>query len=122
MLDECFVKAAGAGCLEAAERLLMANVDINFRLPANSGGYSGLTALQAAAKVGHLKLANWLLEANTDVNAKAHRYSGRTALQGAAEQGHLEVIEWLLAVKVEVNAKVGGSSGRTDGIRAFGGG
>lgn len=84
-LNECLVKAVGVGYLEAAERLMVARADINCRSPAE---YGGLTALQAAAKGGHLEVVEKLLTVEAEVIAKAAPNSGRTALQGAAEQGH----------------------------------
>ncbi|KAI5850265.1 ankyrin repeat-containing domain protein [Morchella snyderi] len=74
--------------------------------------FSGVTALQAAAKEGHLETVNLLLNRKGGVNAPAGRY-GRTALQAAAEGGHLDIVERLLQEKADVNAAAAYSSGRT---------
>jgi ankyrin repeat protein len=60
------------------------------------------TALQVAAKGGHLEAVERLLAAKAHVDAPL-KY-GRTALQAAARGGHLEVVERLLAAKGDVNA------------------
>ncbi|MCJ1347169.1 hypothetical protein MMC31_005390 [Peltigera leucophlebia] len=105
VLSNCLVKAAGRGDLKATEKLLMAEIDITYQLSTKAGEYDGLTALQAAAKGGHLEVLERLLMAKAEVNAEARKFSGRTALQGASEQGHLEVVERLLAAGADVNAQ-----------------
>ena len=70
------------------QRLLDAKADVN---AAAAAGYSGRTALQAAAEGGHLEVVQRLLDAKADVNAAAAGNGGRTALQAAAEGGHLEI-------------------------------
>jgi hypothetical protein len=79
-------------------KLRQAKADVNA-----AAGWSGRTALQAAAEGGHLEVVEKLLEAKAYVNAAAG-WSGRTALQAAAEGGHLEVVEKLLEAKADVNA------------------
>ena len=71
------------------------------------------TAIQAAAKNGHLEVVERLLLGEADVNAPACGTNGRTALQAAAEGGHLAVVERLLQVKASVNAPACEKSGRT---------
>lgn len=130
--------AARAGHLEVVEQLLAAKADVHARVSdygktLNYDGakrrykfdtyyrtYEGTTALQEAARGGHLEVVERLLEAKTDVNADADnqrqismhwllepeedRFTFRcTALQMAAGGGHLEVVERLLAAKADVD-------------------
>ncbi|KAH6954474.1 hypothetical protein DER45DRAFT_646241 [Fusarium avenaceum] len=55
----------------------------------------GLTALQAAAKGGHIGLANMLLQHGARVNARGARHQG-SALELAARSGNIDMIELLL--------------------------
>jgi ankyrin repeat protein len=71
------------------ERLLQEKADVNA-----AAAYNGRTALQAAARGGHLAIVERLLQEKADVNAVA-AYGGRTALQAATEGGHLAVAECL---------------------------
>ena len=113
------VRACHLGHNEVVEQLLQEKADVN---AAAAAGYSGRTALQAAAGGGHLAVVKRLLQEKADVNAAAARNSGRTALQAAAEGGHLAVIERLLQEKANVNAAAAEYSGRTALQAAAGGG
>ena len=101
------VRACHLGHNEVVERLLQEKADVNA-----AAGYSGRTALQAAAEGGHLAVVERLLQEKADVNAATGGYSGRTALQAAAGGGHLAVVERLLQEKANVNAAAG-DFGRT---------
>jgi ankyrin repeat protein len=58
---------------------------------AAAAGYSGRTALQAAAGGGHLAVVERLLEEGAEVNAAAAGYRGRTALEAAVAGGHMAI-------------------------------
>ncbi|KAI5462002.1 hypothetical protein BGZ63DRAFT_403272 [Mariannaea sp. PMI_226] len=75
--------------------------------PINSYGRLGLSALQAAARRGHLALVQFLICQGADVNfpANPHRHGrGRTALQAAAEGSHRKVMEYLVQAGANINA------------------
>lgn len=71
------------------------------------------TALQGAAKEGHLKIVELLLQEGADVNAPPSDW-GRTALQAAAEGGFVETVKALVAAGADVNA-----SGYKGGLTAL---
>ncbi|KAF7118473.1 hypothetical protein CNMCM5793_007994 [Aspergillus hiratsukae] len=98
--------AAKEGCNDSVISLLQAAADVDARV-------CDQTALQAAAKGGHLEVVGRLLAAKADVNAPAAVHGGRTALQAAAEGGHVQVVERLLAAKADVNAPAAVHGGRT---------
>lgn len=66
------------------------------------------SALQVAAKGGHLKVVELLLAAKADVNAAGTDY--RTALHLAAEQGHFETVERLLEAQADSFRLAGGQT------------
>ncbi|KAH8808798.1 hypothetical protein F5884DRAFT_858319 [Xylogone sp. PMI_703] len=92
--------------------LLNAGADVNAVVDIFSRRSRSCTALQAAAKGGHLEIVELLIRANADVNASPARSNGRTALQAAAEGGHLELVERLLAANADINAPRGKLGGR----------
>lgn len=68
--------------------LLQHGADCNVRA-AQDGA---VTALQAAAIKGSLRISVLLLEVRAEINAPAAEIHGRTALEGAAEHGHLQIV------------------------------
>jgi hypothetical protein len=84
-------------CLEEGE-----NVDIR-------GGAKDHTAMQIAAREGHLPLVDLLLKWGANVNAMNNL--GGSALHAAAFQGRLEVVKVLLKAGADKNLQNG--SGRT---------
>ena len=72
-------------------------------------GYEGETALLQAAFWGRLEMAEMLLKAGANANAKASK--GVVPLHEAARMGHLELARLLLTKGAEVNAK--DENGRT---------
>jgi ankyrin repeat protein len=68
------------------EMLLRAKYDVNA-----PPGNLDLTALQLAAKFGHLEILERFLIAGAGVNAPVAGHGGFTALQAAALNGHLNV-------------------------------
>jgi uncharacterized protein len=60
-------------------------------------GRAGLTPLHAAARMGHHRVAAWLLEQGTDLRARGQSgpWDGKTALAIAREHGHEEIVELL---------------------------
>jgi ankyrin repeat protein len=98
------------GPLKSRLRLLDANVDVNATegsyslniepkadFDAITGrGYKGRTALQAAAKGGHLEVVQMLLDAGARVNAPAAKSGwGQTALQAVTKYNHFEIVALL---------------------------
>ena len=71
--------------------------------------------LHLAAQGGHKEIAELLIAAGADVNAK-NKY-GTTPLHKAAFYGHKEIAELLIANGVDVNAKK--NNGRTPLDRAI---
>ena len=71
------------------------------------------TALQAAAKTGHLEVVKELLDNGADVNADAGPIIGRTALQAAAEEGNIELVKFLINAGADLNADPGLEMGVT---------
>jgi ankyrin repeat protein len=57
----------------------------------------GRTARQQAASSGHIKLTQYLLQKNADVNALVAPFDGKTALQGAPITGNIRIVVMLLA-------------------------
>lgn len=55
-----------------------------------------MTALQAAAIKGYLRIAQILLEHGARIDARAGVENGRTAVEGAAEFGCLDMVKLLL--------------------------
>ncbi|MCJ1348387.1 hypothetical protein MMC31_006619 [Peltigera leucophlebia] len=135
VLNESLIIAVGEGHLWAFDKLLEEEADPNWRalgpayrqrdsrelqfsmtnadINATSEKYVGSTAIQTAAKEGHMELVNKLITAKVDINAEAYHHSGRTALQAAAQEGHFKVVGKLLRAKADVDAKACDFSGRT---------
>jgi ankyrin repeat protein len=81
--------------------LLCANkVDID----AAPGVLSGITALGAAVKSGHIKMVNFLLQKGATVNIDADEF-GETALHIAAKQGNHVIVELLVKAKANIYAR-----------------
>lgn len=83
---------------EKVERLLRKGISVDAE---DSAGY---TALHYAARNGHDRICETLLEHGARVDAKTR--SGRaTALHRAAAQGHVQVVETLLDHGADANVK-----------------
>lgn len=100
--------AAESGCPKVVKILLASNANIN----AISSRGQCRTALQVAARHGHLDVMDTLLVFKADVNTPASG-EGRTALQLAAENGNIEAVKLLLAAHADVNATPSSDGGRT---------
>lgn len=70
------------------------------------------TALQIAARNGHLEVVNRLLAIGVEVNAFPDNAS-RTAIQAASGSGHLQIVERLIKAGANVNMAAGPNGGRT---------
>lgn len=79
--------AASRGNTALAQRLLVANADVNFANP-----------LAAEARYGHVDMVRLFLDKGADVNSmKSSEYNcGRPALVCAAQSGHVTVVQMLL--------------------------
>jgi ankyrin repeat protein len=55
----------------------------------------GRTALQLAASLCYVQIAELLLQYGADINARRGKYKGRTAFEGAAEHGRIEMLLFL---------------------------
>ncbi|MBA2237315.1 MAG: ankyrin repeat domain-containing protein [Lysobacter sp.] len=99
-LDRDLMAAAGAGDIDAVEKLvdLGANVDVRVR---GDG-----TALIKAAKAGQLPMVEKLLELGADAD-KPSRGDGNPLI-AAAGGGHEDVVERLVAAGADVNAVIPG--------------
>ena len=96
-------EAASEGNIQAVKQHLAAGTDFELRCTA-----CGLTVLGHAAWGGHKEIAELLIAADANVNAK--RNTGVTPLHHAAWNGHKEVAELLIANGADVNAKIEGGS------------
>ena len=75
----------------------------------NKVNNDGFTALNAAAKGGHLEVVQEML-ASSDVDVNKANINGFTALNYAAMEGHLEIVQELLSnSNVNVNNPCGSS-------------
>lgn len=126
--------AAGGGHLEVVKLLLETGANVNISAvddyrrrtydavgETNSSdaaqlllasNLSGLTALQAAARGGHLEVVQLLVEKGAKINTTIY-YSGRTAFQAAASGGNMGVIRFLLEKGARINARPAIDYGRT---------
>jgi ankyrin repeat protein/spore coat protein CotH len=91
-------RAVKSGDLQAVKIQVKNGVDVNAR-----DSEFGVTALSWAALQGHTKIAEFLIERGTDVNAK--NQDGATALHSAAFLGRAEIAKLLIQKGADVNAK-----------------
>jgi ankyrin repeat protein len=80
--------------------------------PINAVGKK-LSPFQAAASLGRMDLAQYLLDRGADVNTQAWVHGGRTALQAACKSGNCEMVTFLLEHKADINAPPAVSDGIT---------
>lgn len=83
--------------------LLDRGSDVN----AEAGLLCGVTALQAAAITGDIKIVELLISKGADVNAMASFEEGRYAIEGAAEHGRLDTVQMLLNAGAKGNVGLG---------------
>ena len=57
--------------------------------------WDGRTALQIAASLCYVQIAELLLRCGANINAQRGKYEGRTAFEGAAEHGRIEMLLFL---------------------------
>lgn len=74
-----------------------------------------MSALQAAARAGDLKMVQYLLRLGADVNMHAHGDSGVTALQAAIRSKNTDLVYFLLGSGADINA-----DGADEGYTALG--
>jgi len=89
--------ASRSGCLDVAKHLLAAGAN------PNAQDSIGITSLKLASSGGYVALADALIHAGADVNAKAG-YQQSTALGWAARYGRPEMTKALLAAGADVNS------------------
>lgn len=96
----------GSALYEACKRGHLATVQLLYLHGASLAkqGTCG-TPLHAASGVGYLKVVEYLLEKEADVNKVAGKYD--TPLQAAAAEGHYDVASKLLTAGANVNARGG---------------
>jgi ankyrin repeat protein len=84
--------ATELGSYEIVEFLIRhCNADVN----AEPCIWDGRTALQLAASLCFVQIAELLLKYGADINAPRGKYEGRTAFEGAAEHGRIEMLLFL---------------------------
>ena len=64
----------------------------------------GVTALHAAAEIGHVEIVRFLIERGADGHATTS--CGRTALDLASQGGHSEVVRFLAKIRSESPSKI----------------
>jgi ankyrin repeat protein len=127
--DTALIQAAQHGHVDVVKLLLSSSADPNvtrddlarsehYERSLRSGGgtfrtYSYLTvdaerdskvtAFMHAAQNGHFEIAQALIAAKADVNARSGKDT--TALMMAAQNGHLEIVKALLAAHADIDAK-----------------
>jgi serine/threonine-protein phosphatase 6 regulatory ankyrin repeat subunit B len=104
--DADLLEASRAGDVERVRELLLEGSDVNISTPDG-----GDTALTWASLKGHAQIAQMLIVAGANVNAKTKQ--GLTALMAASANGHSEIVEALLKAGAAVDEK------RTDGMTAL---
>ena len=93
------ITAAARDDLWSLSRLIYLGADVN---QAASTGY-GHTALIKAARLGHKRCVDYLLESGADPEKRDHE--GRTALMHSASKGHLICTGALLKAGADVNSR-----------------
>lgn len=135
---EMLAKACRVGDLKTAEAVLSSGIDpdqvdryrktplyyaasfnetkiVGLLLAHHANPNSGSLALQAAAELGNLRIAEMLVTAGAQINAKSP--TGRTALHVAVTAGHLDLIQFLIEKGAEVNIRdVEGASPLDDAV------
>ncbi len=96
--DISIVGAAGNGNIEAVKQHIAAGADVNAM-------HNSRTPLYWAALFGHKEIAEVLISAGANVNAKEVMATGNTPLAGAAFFGDKAVAELLIANGADVNTK-----------------
>jgi uncharacterized protein len=96
--DLLLLESCEKGDMDQVTRLLKDGANAN----ASREG-DGSAALILASNKGHVHIAEKLIAAGAQVNAKNR--NGWTALMGAASNGHLSVVALLVAGQADVNAR-----------------
>lgn len=96
------IEAAASGNVEALEELIGAGADVNESVRKTEPR----TALNAAARYGHLAAVKVLLDAGAKVDRVAR--GDATALIDAARAGHADIVQLLIESGADVNRKVRG--------------
>ncbi|KAJ5710568.1 ankyrin repeat-containing domain protein [Penicillium malachiteum] len=97
--------------LELVRCLILAGADINWRN--KSSPFSPITALQQAAYMKDVRIAQLLLECGADVNSPANGEGGNTALQAAAMNLDLPMLRLLMSFGADINGAPSPKRGRT---------
>lgn len=105
-----FHDAAAEGWNEKVLKHIEGGIDVNSRNP------SGGTALMIAAKRGHLRAVQSLLQSGANPNIVIHGAQAYQALNTAAQEGHNQIVAALLDYEAAINAET--RSGETALISA----
>jgi len=98
--NESLHYAAGAGDIEKVRELIAQHADVNQR------DENGQTPLHRAVPMGHIDVAELLLNKGANINAKTQSdETGYTSLQLAADRGQLDMVKLLVAKGADVNTK-----------------
>lgn len=88
-------------------------LDNNANVNQPPAAHCGLTALQAAARGGHLAAIKLLLDNGGTTAEPAAWSGGLTAMQAAAKGGHLKALELLIDYNGDIDEQPGFDGGRT---------
>jgi ankyrin repeat protein len=94
-------RAANNGNIEAVKKHLADGVDVDAK---SWELFAGFTPLYLAAGEGHKEIAELLIAAGAEVNAKDE--DGLTPLHYPVAKGHKDIVELLIGKGADVNAKV----------------
>lgn len=92
-IDDYLIDASAMGDLDKAKKLLIQGARVNYS--ARHRCTDGKTALIAAAKNGHLNMAQWLVAQGAYLDTFEQR-NNHTALHYAAQLNHLELVKWFV--------------------------
>ena len=102
-VSRALIQAALTGDVAEMERLYDQRADVNYQSQKQPPDNEGMTALHAAAKGGHYRAVEFLIQREADVNAlMIHKF---TPLHLAVTAQHTQVVQYLIDRGANVNAQ-----------------